>query len=186
MSLRPREYLGKEAGFVEAQGDDEQQRDGQPRGNLGKQRQQLALGVREKIVDDEHPEQGDGEPVAALRGRMEVADEAVGKVIANQRTEQHEEDGRWDELHPQLLEQQLPEIVGIPHLCGFVGQESADEEEQRHAEQQEERQRRRPLPMLPETYLADMVGYDENHGKAAQRIEPFQAGFLDGYIHGDG
>lgn len=40
--------------------------------------------------------------------------------------------------------------------------------------------------MLPETYLADMVGYDENHGKTAQGIEPFQAGFLDGYIHEDG
>jgi len=100
MSLRPRKYLGQETGLVEPQGDDEQQRDGQPRGDLGEKRQQLALGIGEKVVDDEHPEQGDGEPIAALRGGMEVADEAVGKVIANQRTEQHEEDGRRDELHP--------------------------------------------------------------------------------------
>ena len=71
---------------------------------------------------------------------MEIGDDSLDEVGRHHGTEQEEEAGGGNNLHLQLLDEQLSEIVGIPHLGSLVGEESADKEEQRHAEQQQERQ----------------------------------------------
>lgn len=96
---------------------------------------ELALYISEEVVDDKHPQQGDGEPIASLGGRVEIGNNGIHEVGRHHSTEQEEEAGGGNNLHLQLLDEQLSEIVDIPHLCGLVSQESTDEEEQRHTEQ---------------------------------------------------
>ena len=73
---------------------------------------QSVLDKREEVIDDKHPEQGDGEPVAALGGRMEVGNDIVKEVGADDGTVEQEEHSGGDNLHTQLLQQELPQVVG--------------------------------------------------------------------------
>ena len=107
-------------------------------GNRGEACPQATFKKAEEVIDDEHIEQDDGEPVAALRHALQVLHHGGVERAAQHGHGKEEEDDGGHRLHAHLLGQQRPQRGEVPHQAGLVGQEAADEEEQRHAEHDEE------------------------------------------------
>ena len=165
---RPPELMRQVARLVDTQRHEEQQGDGYPR-----LPPQLALQIGEQVVDNEHIEQGDGEPVATLQRRVELQDDGIDEIIEEHSHTKEEEHHRRDDLYAKLLTHQATEVGKVPYLRGLIRQESADEEEQRHTEKDEKRQGRGEFHRLHESRLTHMVGNHEDHRESSHGIEPF-------------
>ncbi len=128
-------------------------------------------------IDEEELEQGQGEPVAILShiqgflGDMSVLEEP---------DEQEEEEHGGDNLHHELLGEEVLDEIPIPGSSGLVQHPTADEEEQRHAEIHKDRietdhilDRIRPIAIG-----TDMGKDDEYHGEATHGIDVLDSLFL--------